>query len=63
MGAKQYILLGGVVGACAAIAFAAVLWLQFEVAGTEVVVVASLPICIALGALFGWIWWRMLDRR
>lgn len=60
MGAKRYILLGGVVGACVAIAFNLALWFQFDAAGTEVVIVASLPICAAFGALFGWVWWRML---
>ena len=60
--AKLYILLGGIVGVCVAIGFAAVLWFQFEAAGTEVVVIASLPICAAIGALIGWAWWRVLGR-
>ena len=46
-----------------AIAFSLALWFQFDAAGTEVVVIYSLPICAVLGALFGWIWWRMLDRK
>ena len=61
--AKRYILLGGVVGACVAIAFSLVLWLQFEAAGTEVVVIALIPVCAALGALFGLVWWRMVVRK
>ena len=61
--AKRYILLGGVVGACVAIAFSLALWFQFDAAGTEVVVIASLPVCAVLGALFGWVWWRMLGRK
>ncbi|MXX92955.1 MAG: hypothetical protein F4Y63_05810 [Chloroflexi bacterium] len=63
MSAKRYILLGGVVGASVAIAFSLALWFQFDTAGTEVVVIASLPICAVLGALFGLAWWRILDRR
>ena len=58
--AKLYILLGGVVGTCVAISFSLALWFQFDAAGTEVVVIASLPICAIVGALFGWVWWRML---
>ena len=46
-----------------AIAFGLALWFQFDAAGTEVVVIASLPLCAALGAGFGWLWWRMLDRK
>ena len=61
--AKGYVLLGLVVGVCVAIAFGLALWFQFDAAGTEVVVIYSLPICAVLGALFGWIWWRMLDRK
>ncbi len=60
--AKRYILLGGVVGACVAIAFNAALWFQFDAAGTEVVVIASLPVCTALGAGLGWFWWRLFAR-
>ena len=60
--AKMYILLGGVVGACVAIAFSLALWFQFEAAGTEVVILASLPICTLMGALFGWVWWRWVAR-
>ena len=60
--AKLYILLGGLVGSCVAIGFAAVLWFQFDAAGTEVVVIASLPICAAIGAGIGWAWWRILGR-
>ena len=60
--AKLYILLGGVVGACVAIGFAAVLWFQFEAGGTEVVVIALLPICAVIGAGIGWAWWRVLGR-
>ncbi|MCY4475656.1 MAG: hypothetical protein OXC83_09525 [Chloroflexi bacterium] len=60
--AKRYILLGAVVGACVAIGFSLALWFQFDAAGTEVIVIASLPACVVLGALFGWIWWRMLGR-
>ena len=63
MSAKRYIFLGGVVGACVAIAFSLALWFQFDAAGTEVVVIASLPICALFGALFGWMWWRILGRR
>ena len=63
MNAKLYVLLGAVVGACVVVGFAAVLLFQFEAAGTEVVVLASLPIGAVLGALFGWVWWRMLDRK
>ena len=61
--AKRYILLGGVVGAFVAIAFSLALWFQFDAAGTELVVIASLPVCALLGALFGWVWWRMLGRK
>ncbi len=45
-----------------AIGFAVVLLFQFEAAGTEVVIVASLPICVAMGAGMGWAWWRILGR-
>ena len=45
-----------------AVAFSLALWFQFEAAGTEVVIIASLPICAVLGALFGWVWWRILGR-
>ena len=62
MNAKLYILLGAVVGACVVVGFAAVLLFQFEAAGTEVVVLASLPIGAALGAGIGWAWWRILGR-
>ncbi|MYA59766.1 MAG: hypothetical protein F4X40_04310 [Chloroflexi bacterium] len=62
MSAKLYIFLGAFVGACVAIGFAAVLWFQFEAAGTEVVVIASVPICAAIGAVIGWVWWRVLGR-
>ena len=62
MSVKRYIFLGGVVGACVAIAFSLALWFQFDAAGTEVVVIVSLPICALLGALFGWVWWRILGR-
>ncbi len=63
MSAKRYILLGAVVGAGVAIAFSLALWFQFDAAGTEEVVIASLPVCAVLGALFGWVWWRMLGRK
>ena len=46
-----------------AIAFSLALWFQFDAAGTEVIVIASLPVCAVLGALFGWVWWRMLGRK
>ncbi len=62
MSANRYILLGGIVGACVAIAFSLALWFQFDAAGTEVVVIASLPVCTVLGAVFGWIWWRKFGR-
>lgn len=60
--AKLYMLLGGVIGVCVAIGFAAALWFQFDAAGTEVLVIASLPICAAIGAGIGWAWWRVLGR-
>ncbi len=60
--AKRYILLGGVVGACVAIAFSAALWFQFDAAGTEIVVITSLPMCTVLGAGLGWVWWKILGR-
>ena len=62
MGAGRHILLGGIVGACVAVAFSLVLALQFDAALEPVFIAVTLPACALLGSGFGWVWWRWFAR-
>ena len=59
---KRHILLGGVVGACVAIAFSLVLMLQFDAALEIGFMAVTIPVCAVLGGVFGWVWWRWFVR-
>ena len=60
--ANRHIVWGCVVGVCAAIAFNALLWIQFDAEVSITFLAVSAPICAVVGAGLGWAWWRILGR-
>jgi hypothetical protein len=62
MSTNRHVLWGAIVGACVAIAFNVLLTIQFDVEGMVDFLIMSLPACTALGAIFGWAWWKILGR-
>lgn len=60
---KRHIVWGVIVGVMTAIAYNLVLWFQFDAEVSIAFLVASLPICAAVGAIVGWAWWQVIDRR